>query len=731
MKNNHQKRNKLTLFITKNVLIIFSLLLSWNATRAQSCLVHSMEIGTGTDPHQMVSYMSGSPDAKWTVTSLSAGAQAIPGAGGPPYAAWMIPTWGTWVAPNIGWNLWISFVNNANPTTNANQTCSAVFSRSFRTCGDDDITFNMQLAADNWISYIKVDGVTVPTANYPGMPTTSAPGNYTAKHAFNYTQHLISGPHTLEIEVVDGPVTGGNPFGLLVEGTINSSNPSVNTIVSQISNTCEQYVCDKGDPPGCNDICYWRVEANTIMNGNNLFGTKSNDDVKIVTNSLSLPAGTLRGIIKTGNSSTGGYFGWNTSSPTARWHVNCAAGNNPQDELGWGASDIRFENLEHGAGNILTIDGNGYVYNSGIGLGSGTYWDLNGNSASAANFFGTTNQQDIRFKTWGQQRMVLTAGTAPTSATSGFLGLNTLSPTARLHVNCNGGNEQPGFSDVRFQDLEPGTGNQLAIDANGYVYNSGIAVGGGTTTISNAWEVTGNAITGGNNIFGTTTADDVQIHTNGTPRGIITAGTGGYGPNDDGRFGIQTMSPTAHLHVNCRNGNPDGGPESDVRFEELEHGNGELLVIDPQGYVFNSGVHVNPDGTVGMKLNNEQEEKIALLETEVAVLKSKIDELLNCCSASKNSDVIKPAADGNILYQNTPNPFGKETVIEYYITAMQQSAYIMIYDLNGRELSRYPITATGKGKVTVNGENLSSGVYMYSLVLDGKEIDSKRMVYTK
>jgi len=39
----------------------------------------------------------------------------------------------------------------------------------------------------------------------------------------------------------------------------------------------------------------------------------------------------------------------------------------------------------------------------------------------------------------------------------------------------------------------------------------------------------------------------------------------------------------------------------------------------------------------------------------------------------------------------------------------------------------------GKGKqsVTINGNSLQPGMYLYALVIDGKEVDTKRMILTK
>ena len=54
---------------------------------------------------------------------------------------------------------------------------------------------------------------------------------------------------------------------------------------------------------------------------------------------------------------------------------------------------------------------------------------------------------------------------------AGFAGLATVTPTAALHVNCTGiSNSNP--SNVRFENLQSGSGHFLVIDNNGYVLTS-------------------------------------------------------------------------------------------------------------------------------------------------------------------------------------------------------------------------------------------------------------------
>ena len=51
--------------------------------------------------------------------------------------------------------------------------------------------------------------------------------------------------------------------------------------------------------------------------------------------------------------------------------------------------------------------------------------------------------------------------------------------------------------------------------------------------------------------------------------------------------------------------------------------------------------------------------------------------------------------------------------------------------MQGTLLKTVNLSNTGKGSIIINGGELNAGMYMYSLVANGKEIDTKRMILTK
>ena len=86
--------------------------------------------------------------------------------------------------------------------------------------------------------------------------------------------------------------------------------------------------------------------------------------------------------------------------------------------------------------------------------------------------------------------------------------------------------------------------------------------------------------------------------------------------------------------------------------------------------------------------------------------------------------------DGNVLYQNTPNPFKEQTTIRFSLADDTQNASICLFDMTGKMLKNLPISS-GETSVSLNGWELGEGMFLYTLIVNGKEIDTKRMIITK
>lgn len=82
------------------------------------------------------------------------------------------------------------------------------------------------------------------------------------------------------------------------------------------------------------------------------------------------------------------------------------------------------------------------------------------------------------------------------------------------------------------------------------------------------------------------------------------------------------------------------------------------------------------------------------------------------------------------LYQNYPNPFANETVIELYVPIAAKAARVVVSDLSGRTLKNVEVTERGKTRIVVTRDNMNNGMYFYSLQIDGKKEVTKRMAIT-
>lgn len=93
-----------------------------------------------------------------------------------------------------------------------------------------------------------------------------------------------------------------------------------------------------------------------------------------------------------------------------------------------------------------------------------------------------------------------------------------------------------------------------------------------------------------------------------------------------------------------------------------------------------------------------------------------------------NTTILNPVTLGD----NYPNPFNPVTTINYSIS---QSAYITlnVFDMRGRLVENLVNSYKPANNYTQvwNAEKAASGIYFYSLEVDGKTIDTKRMVLLK
>jgi len=148
-------------------------------------------------------------------------------------------------------------------------------------------------------------------------------------------------------------------------------------------------------------------------------------------------------------------------------------------------------------------------------------------------------------------------------------------------------------------------------------------------------------------------------------------------------------------------------------------------------------VHEGSDGYLSVNYI----ELVPLLIRSIQELKQELEEI-KCLNKNVKKVPMKDDVEAtnvaevmgetarNILYQNSPNPFSLQTTIRFSLTPDATNAYIYIFDMTGKIQKQIPVNSSMQS-ITINGYELSAGMYIYSLMVNGKEIDTKRMILSK
>ncbi|HZB11375.1 MAG TPA: tail fiber domain-containing protein, partial [Chryseolinea sp.] len=121
--------------------------------------------------------------------------------------------------------------------------------------------------------------------------------------------------------------------------------------------------------------------------------------------------------------------------------------------------------------------------------------------------------------------------------------------------------------------------------------------------------------------------------------------------------------------------------------------------------------------------NDEQLKMIADQQIQIAELLNRFEKIENGNSGPKSSEIS--------LLQNTPNPFSVNTEIKMVLPETAVNANIIVYNLEGKQLKQLQVKGRGNVSATILGNELGAGMYIYTLIVDGKVVDTKRMILTK
>ena len=152
------------------------------------------------------------------------------------------------------------------------------------------------------------------------------------------------------------------------------------------------------------------------------------------------------------------------------------------------------------------------------------------------------------------------------------------------------------------------------------------------------------------------------------------------------------------------------GPHFGFLAQEVKEIYPELVHTDGNGYMY-----IDYIGMIPLLVN-----AIGELNEQIAQLKADNDELnQSVMMAQQQRGVDYPSSQiaddffRNALYQNNPNPFSTSTTIKMSLRSDVEQAAIYIFDMQGSMLKTIPVTDRGNVSVTIEGGDLTPGMYIY------------------
>lgn len=159
--------------------------------------------------------------------------------------------------------------------------------------------------------------------------------------------------------------------------------------------------------------------------------------------------------------------------------------------------------------------------------------------------------------------------------------------------------------------------------------------------------------------------------------------------------------------------------------QELQQVYPDLVYENDNGYLAINYTELIPILVQSIK---ELNAKVELLSGSTA---RKVREMEDSETGETSAIVTGEIVGTASMDQNLPNPFSEKTDIAIYLPETVKTATLHIYDLSGKQLEQHAVEGRGETAMTIRADKMDAGMYIYSLIADGKVVTSKKMIVVK